>query len=77
MKDRMNVEMKDRIKAEIFLDYMKKEGLSKSAFCKKCKISYTTLQKILNNDWNFGITALFRIARVIKVEVYQMFEEVE
>lgn len=77
MKDRMNVEMKDRIKAEIFLDYMKEQGFSKKAFCAKCKISYGTLQKILNNDWNFRFTALFRIARVIKVEVYQMFEEVK
>lgn len=69
--------MKERIKTEIFLNYMEKEGLSKTAFCKKCKISYHTLQKILNNDWNFRFTALFRIARVIKVEVYQMFEEVK
>ena len=67
--------MGNLIKTEIFENYMKKNNLSKTAFCKLCKISPSVLKKIMNNQNNFYIIALFRIARVIKMEVYQMFED--
>lgn len=65
--------MKNIIKTEIIEKYMNENKLSKTKFCKKCKISPSTLNKIMTNDDNFGIIALFKIARVIKVHVYQMF----
>lgn len=69
--------MKQKINTQLFLDYMEKEGLSKTAFCKKCKISYVTLNKILNEQTNFKIIALFRLARVLGIHVHQMFIDVE
>ncbi len=65
--------MKNTIKTDIIEKYMNENKLSKTKFCKICKISPITLNKIMTNDDNFGIIALFKIARVIKVHVYQMF----
>ena len=65
--------MKKTIKTEIIENFMLENKLSKTKFCKMCKISPSTLNKIMTNDDNFGIIALFKIARVIKVQVYQMF----
>ena len=65
--------MKNMIKTEIIKKYMLENKLSKTKFCKVCKISFKTLNKIMSNDLNFEIIVLFKIARVIKIEVYQMF----
>ena len=65
--------MKNTIKTEIIEKYMNENKLSKTKFCKMCKISPSTLNKIMTNDDKFVIIALFKIARVIKVQVYQMF----
>ena len=65
--------MKNMIKVEIIEKFMLENNISKTKFCKMCKISPSTLNKIMTNDDNFGIIALFKIARVIKVQVYQMF----
>ncbi|MBR5439898.1 MAG: helix-turn-helix transcriptional regulator [Clostridia bacterium] len=65
--------MKNTIKIEIIEKYMLKNNISKTKFCKICKISPNTLNKIMANDFNFEIVALFKIARIIKIEVYQMF----
>ena len=64
--------MKNTIKTEIIENFMLENKISKTKFCKMCKISPSTLNKIMTNDDNFGIIALFKIARVIKVQVYQM-----
>lgn len=66
--------MGNLIKPEIFENYMKEHNLSKTAFCKLCKISPSVFNKIIGNQRNFYVIALFRIARVIGIEVYQMFE---
>ena len=65
--------MKNTIKTEIIEKFMLENKISKTKFCKMCKISPNTLNKIIANDFNFEIIALFKIARVIKIEVYQMF----
>ena len=65
--------MKNTIKTEIIENFMLENKISKTKFCKMCKISPSTLNKIMTNDDNFGIIALFKIARVLKVQVYQMF----
>ena len=65
--------MKNKIKIEIIENFMIKNKITKTTFCKMCKISASTLNKIMANDDNFRIIALFKIARVIKMEVYQMF----
>lgn len=53
--------------------YMKENKLSKSAFCKKCKIGYHTLQKIFSRDFSGNILVLFRIARTLNVGIKDLF----
>lgn len=65
--------MKNRIKAELIKNFIKENNLSKSKFCKMCKISQSTLDKIMTNSENFRIIALFKIARVLKIQVFEMF----
>lgn len=65
--------MKNTIKTELIKNFIKENNLSKSKFCEMCKISQSTLNKIITNNENFRIIALFKIARVLKIQVYQMF----
>lgn len=65
--------MKNRIKTELIENFIKDNNLSKSKFCKMCKISQSTLNKIITNNENFRIIALFKIARVLKIQVFEMF----
>lgn len=50
-------------------------NLSKKSFCKLCKISYETLQKILYNQYNFRVNAIFKVAKFLNVEVTELFNE--
>lgn len=65
--------MKNTIKIEKIKSFILENKISKAKFCKMCNISTSTLNKILTNDDNFGIIALFKIARVIKIQVSHMF----
>ena len=62
--------MKNTIKTELIENFIKDNNLSKSKFCKMCKISQSTLNKIMTNSENFRIIALFKNARVLKIQVY-------
>lgn len=66
--------LKDVIKTEVFENYMKEHNLTKTEFCKLCGIGVQTFNRIISRQ-NFRISALFKIAKVIKVEVWQMFNE--
>ncbi len=65
--------MKNTIKTELIENFIKDNNLSKSKFCKLCKISQSTLNKIMTNSENFRIIALFKIAKVLKIQVFEMF----
>ena len=67
--------METLIKIELIENYIKKNKLNKKAFCKACKISLSTLNKILKNNFNFDATALFKIGKLINVQVCEMFDE--
>ena len=65
--------MKDKFKKEIIENYLIENKISKTEFCKLCGISVYTLEKITNNK-DYDISALFKIAKVVKIKVYQMFD---
>lgn len=65
--------MKNTIKNELIENFIKDNSLSKSKFCEMCKISQSTLNKIMTNSENFRIIALFKIAKVLKIQVFEMF----
>ena len=62
-------------KTELITNYMNKNHLSKTAFCKLCRVHPRIFNKIMAHDLHFGIKALFRICRVLKIEVYEFFIE--
>lgn len=63
------------IKVEIIKNYMINNNLSKKSVCKLCKISYETLQKILHNQYNFRVNAIFKVAKFLNVEVTELFND--
>lgn len=67
--------MKNTIKIELIENFIKENNLSNSKFCKICKISQSTLNKIMTKSENFKISPLFKIARVLKIKVYQTFNK--
>lgn len=64
--------MTNLINVVLIEDYMAKNKLSKTKFSQLCKISPATLDRVLSGG-NFSVIALFRIAKILEVEVYQMF----
>ncbi|MBO5954844.1 MAG: helix-turn-helix transcriptional regulator [Clostridia bacterium] len=66
--------LKDVIKTEVFENYMREHNLTKTQFCGLCGINVVTYNRIISRQ-NFRILALFKIAKVIKVEVWQMFKD--
>lgn len=67
--------MTNDIKVELITDYLQQNKLTKTAFCKQCKISLGTLNKILKNQKNVFITSIVKIARKINTELKDMFEK--
>lgn len=65
MGNRLRIEMVEGFRA--ILD------ISKSAFCKRCGISYSVYKKMLNHDLNFRVSALFKLAKVLKMNVCELF----
>ena len=63
------------IKVEKILQFIKDRGISKTKFCKECGVSYQCLKKILSDNLNFYADAIFKIARFMKLNVYELFWE--
>lgn len=68
--------MKDLIDTEIIEKFMQTNGLSKSAFCKRCKISPSTLKRVLTNG-NVKMNALFKIVKVMNIEICRIVVKTE
>ncbi len=60
-------------KTELIDNYMIENKLSKNRFCKLCKISISTLNKIFAHDDNIGTIALFKIARTLSIRICELF----
>ena len=65
--------MKNMVNTELIKDYIRTHNLSKTKFCKLCKIHPTTLKNILENK-NFVIKAIFKIANVLDVDICNLFQ---
>ena len=63
----------DVVKTDLIKSFIKENNLSIAKFCKLCKISSSTLYKIFNGK-DFVVVALFKIARVMKVQVCQLIK---
>lgn len=64
--------MSAMVKTELINNYINENNLSKTAFCKLCKISLTTLNNILANKGNIRILAIFKISRAMKIKISEL-----
>lgn len=65
--------MKEAANKKLILDFMKENNLSKKQFCERCGIGVAVLNKYLNNNSRFRISALSKIAKLIGVEIKDLF----
>lgn len=66
--------MNNVINTAIIEKYLKDNSLSKTKFCKMCKIQVSTYNRILS-DKVFGIVALFKMAKVMNIQVHKLFKK--
>lgn len=64
--------MSNQMNVQFFYDYLKSNNLSKRAFCKICKISVATFEKILSGTENFKVYALYKISRALNIDISDM-----
>ena len=50
-------------------EYRKREGLSRTAFCKKCKITMLALKKLESGSLDVGVWSAVRIVKVLGVSL--------
>ena len=66
--------MDNQIKIEIIRDYLFFNKMTKKEFCNKCGIGISVLNKILARKCNFRVSAVFKIARFLNMQIYQLFK---
>lgn len=55
--------------------YLQQHKITRKKFCEICGISYTHLAKLMKEDFRVPAVAVFKIARVLKKQVYELFKE--
>ena len=60
--------MKYCINIDIINRFISDKRLTKTKFCKMCKISISTLNRIMKNEGNFCVTTIFKITKLIEVK---------
>ncbi len=64
--------MNNAVNIKIIDNYIKENKLNKTKFCKLCKISVYTFNKIMTND-NCQLIALFKIAKTMSIQIWELF----
>lgn len=67
-----DIYMENIIKTEVILEFMEKNNLSPTAFCKFCKISKSSYDKIMNNDLRVKIKTVLKIMVAMKIRLNQL-----
>lgn len=62
-----------KINTKLIEDYIKENNLTKTEFCKLCKISTKTLYKILLYKSKFSLIEIFKLARVMNISIINFF----
>lgn len=66
--------MKDVVNVQMIKQFIEQKALSKTHFCKLCKISVSTLNRIYCGK-DFNLLALFRVVKVMGVRVCELFNK--
>lgn len=64
--------MEEIVNAQLILNYIKDNNLTKKEFCKRCKVKASTFYNIINCK-NFNMTNLIKIAKTMNVPLYMFF----
>ncbi|MCM1289531.1 MAG: helix-turn-helix domain-containing protein [Corallococcus sp.] len=57
-------------------NYIKKKQLTKKEFCKICKISIATLNRILNNDETVKVFSILKIINATELVLEDFYEPI-
>lgn len=68
--------MKERIKTELIEKYIDENDVSLEVFCNISNICKSDIQKIFVQNFDFGIDVIFKLAKVLKIEVFELFEKI-
>ena len=66
--------MKTFIKKSLIEDYLKEKNLSRETFAKMCRIPFKTLNNILSGRKSFYISDVFKISKVLEVDMTELFD---
>ena len=65
-----------KLNEEKLTSFLKEKGLSKTQFCKECKISYSTLEKFLTGQCRHcRLDGVLRILNYTKLSYNELWEE--
>lgn len=67
--------MKERIKTELIERFMNENNVSLEEFCKIADVCKNDIQKVFVQNFDFGIEVIFKLAKVLKIEAFELFEE--
>ena len=62
------------IKIKLIKEYMSLYNLGECEFCRLANISLQSFNTIMNGELEVEIMDLFKIANVLKIKLYQLFE---
>ncbi len=66
--------MENIFNVDLIEDYRIRNRLSKTEFCKNCKISCQTYKKILRGSMDINTMSIVKIAYYTKIELYKIFK---
>ena len=62
-----------KIRTELIELYMKRMGLTKKEFCKKCNISADIFDRIMRNNYKCQTAGVIRVAETMGVEMCDFY----
>ena len=65
--------MKGKLNINLIFEFLNKNRLTKTEFCRQCKISPSTFYRIIKGK-DFRLDALFKIAKIMNLKLHQFFE---
>ena len=65
---------KVKFNLKLIKNYINENQLTKTEFCKRCKIHISVLNKIFVNQTNFRYIALFKISKELNIHIAKLFQ---
>lgn len=66
-----------RFRIDLVYKYLEENKMTKNEFCDSIKISKKSLNKFLNNNLDFEVESLIKIANLLKISAYDLLTLIE